>query len=169
MTRTDRMTILADAIGKNPGIQFSDLLRLTGMKNGVLSHYLRKLEKSDTVWAYRRPRQTSYYPPEITESDSRIIRSLRRSTPRKIICSLLAQKDGLEFREIVGRAMRSPSTVSLYLSQVVKDGTVEIFYHENQKKYRIRDRASVDGLIERYYPRMLDRPVSGFEDIINSL
>jgi len=40
-------------INSNPGIQFRDLMEQTGMKNGVLSHYVNKIEKSGMVQVER--------------------------------------------------------------------------------------------------------------------
>ena len=50
-----RRTELIKLIGKNPGIQFRDLMRLTNLKNGVLSHHLRILEKIKSVKVERLP------------------------------------------------------------------------------------------------------------------
>ena len=169
MTSSNRQETIVELIEKNPGIQFREIMRFTGMKNGVLSHYLSKLEKLGTVQVNRGPRQTRYYPLEISQSDSKIIKSLRRETPRKILHTLMLNKEGLEFNEIVSQVSKAPSTVSLYLSQLVDDETVRIFLDERKRKYRIEDRQAVDKLIEDYHPGMLDRPTSGLEDIMNSL
>ncbi|MDH3313955.1 MAG: ArsR family transcriptional regulator [Nitrosopumilus sp.] len=50
-----RRTELIKLIEKNPGIQFRDLMRLTNLKNGVLSHHLRILEKIKSVKVERLP------------------------------------------------------------------------------------------------------------------
>lgn len=167
--RNKRDDTLVEIIENNPGIQFREIMRTTGMKNGVLSHYLGKLEKLGSVQVERLPRQTRYYPLDVSESQSKIIRALRRDTQRRIIHSLMVNKDGLEFMEIVSIVSKAPSTVSLYLSQLLDDNIVQIFLEERKRKYRIIDRELVDQLIEEYHPGMLDKPVTGFVDIINSL
>ena len=63
---------------------------------------------------------------------------------------------------------KSPSTVSLYLSQIVQDGLVEIRLENLKKRYYIKARDTIDQLIEDYRPGKLEAPTSGFEDIINS-
>ena len=70
--------------------------------------------------------------------------------------------------DLVKEVKKSPSTVSLYLSQIVADGLVEIKVIELRKRYHIKVRELVDKLIEEHRPRSLDKPTSGFEDIINS-
>ncbi|MBA4453219.1 MAG: winged helix-turn-helix transcriptional regulator [Nitrosopumilaceae archaeon] len=165
---TDRNLQLQEIIEKNPGIQFREIMRNSGLKNGVLSHYLGKLEKNGLVKVMRGPRQTRFYPPKTTEDESIVIKALRKQTPRDLLLALV-ENDGLEFSELVKKVGKSPSTVSLYLSQIVQDGLVEIKLEKLKKRYYIKARDLIDQLIEDYRPRLLEKPVSGFEDIFNSL
>ena len=164
---TDRDLQLQEIIEKNPGIQFREIMRNSGLKNGVLSHYLGKLEKNGIIKVERGPRQTRFYPPRITEDQSVAIKALRRQTPRDLLLALV-MKDGLEFNELVKEVKKSPSTVSLYLSQIVQDGLVEIRLENMKKRYYIKARDTIDQLIEDYRPGKLEAPTSGIEDIINS-
>ncbi|MFZ9005693.1 MAG: winged helix-turn-helix transcriptional regulator [Nitrosopumilaceae archaeon] len=165
---TDRNLQLQELIEKNPGIQFREIMRNSGLKNGVLSHYLGKLEKNGLVKVMRGPRQTRFYPPKITEDESIVIKALRKQTPRDLLLALV-ENDGLEFSELVKKVGKSPSTVSLYLSQIVQDGLVEIKLEKLKKRYYIKARDLIDQLIEDYRPSLLEKPTSGFEDIFNSL
>jgi len=164
---TDRNLQLQQIIEQNPGIQFREIMRSSGLKNGVLSHYLGKLEKSGIVKVNRGPRQVRFYPPQITEDESIAIKALRKQTPRDLLLALI-ENDGLEFSQLVKAVKKSPSTVSLYLSQIVDDGLVEIKIVEIKKRYHIKARDLIDKLIEDYRPSLLEKPTSGFEDIINS-
>ena len=86
-----------------------------------------------------------------------------------MICYLaLIKADGLEFSQLVKEVGKSPSTVSLYLSQIVDDGLVETKLVQLKKRYYIKAKELIDKLIEDYRPRSLEKPISGFEDIINS-
>ena len=164
---TDRNLQLQQIIEQNPGIQFREIMRSSGLKNGVLSHYLGKLEKSGIVKVIRGPRQARFYPPKITEDESIVIKALRKQTPRDLLLALI-ENDGLEFSQLVKAVKKSPSTVSLYLSQIVKDELVEIRIVELKKRYHIKARDLIDKLIEDYRPSLLEKPTSGFEDIFNS-
>ena len=164
---TDRNLQLQKIIEKNPGIQFREIMRSSGLKNGVLSHYLGKLEKNGIIKVTRGPRQSRFYPPKITEDESIVIKALRRQTPRDLLLALVKQ-DGLEFSELVKEVGKSPSTVSLYLAQIVKDGLVEIKLENLKKRYYVKARDLIDQLIEDYRPSLLEKPTSGFEDIFNS-
>ena len=163
----DRNLQLQQIIEQNPGIQFRQIMRSSGLKNGVLSYYLGKLEKSGIVKVIRGPRQARFYPPKITEDESVVIKALRKQTPRDLLLALI-ENDGLEFSQLVKIVKKSPSTVSLYLSQIVEDGLVEIRIVKLKKRYHIKARDLIDKLIEDYRPSLLDKPTSGFEDIINS-
>ncbi|MGH1569084.1 MAG: winged helix-turn-helix transcriptional regulator [Nitrosopumilus sp.] len=165
---TDRDSQIQQIIEKNPGIQFREIMRSSGLKNGVLSHYLEKLEKNGIIKANRGPRQVRFYPPQITEAESVVIKALRKQTPRDLLLALV-ENEGLEFSELVKTVKKSPSTVSLYLSQLVEDELVEIKYVQLKKRYHIKARDLIDKLIEDYRPSLLEKPTSGFEDIFNSL
>jgi predicted transcriptional regulator len=169
MIRRDRSEKLVDIIEKNPGIKFREIMRATGLMNGVLSHHLGKLEKSGSVKVKRDTGLTRYYTLDISEDQSKIISALRQDTQRKIIHTLMVNKDGLEFSEIVNNVGKAPSTVSLYLSQLLENKIVQIFLEERKRKYKVLNRDTVDKLIEEYHPGMLDKPVNGFVDIVNSL
>ncbi|MGY5146948.1 MAG: winged helix-turn-helix transcriptional regulator [Candidatus Nitrosopumilus sp. bin_7KS] len=164
---TDRDSQLQKIIEENPGIQFREIMRSSGLKNGVLSHYLGKLEKTGIIKVIRGPRQARFFSPKITEDESIVIKALRKQTPRDLLLALI-ENDGLEFSQLVSKVKKSPSTVSLYLSQIVDDGLVEIRLVELKKRYHIKARDLIDKLIEDYRPSLLEKPTSGFEDIINS-
>ena len=165
---TDRDSQIQKIIEQTPGIQFREIMRSSGLKNGVLSHYLGKLEKNGVIKVIRGPRQSRFYPPQITEEESIVIKALRKQTPRDLLLSLIIE-DGLEFSQLVKEVKKSPSTVSLYLSQLVNDGLVETKFVALKKRYHIKARDLIDKLIEDYRPNVLEKSTSGFEDIFNSL
>ena len=165
---SDRKTKLTEIIEKNPGLNFRGLMRVTGLKNGVLSHHLNGLEKNGSVNVIRGPRQSRFFPKHISEKDANVIKALRRETPKQIIQSLIMNEQ-LEFKEIVEYTKKAPSTVSLYLSQLIETNIVKVKLDNRLKKFSLIEKESVDRLIEDYTPGMLDKPISGFEDTFNSL
>ena len=143
-------------------------MRSSGLKNGVVSHYLRKLEKSGVINVNRGPRQSRFYPLHITQEEAIVIKALRKQTPRDLLLALIMQ-DGLEFSQLVNEVKKSPSTVSLYLSQLVKDGLIITKGISLKKKYHIKATEIVDKFIEDYRPTTVEKATSGYEDIFNSL
>ena len=84
----DRTQKLQELIASNPGIQFREIIRSSGLKNGVLSHYLKKLEDGGLVKVMRGPRQVRFYSPNISEEETIVIKALSKETPR-VLCYLL--------------------------------------------------------------------------------
>lgn len=165
---TERHTHLMQVIEDRPGIRFREIMRQTGMKNGVLSHHLRILERTGRIRVMRGARQTSYFTRETSEDQLRVAGALQKSTSRAILLALAAE-DGRRFSEIVHYCDKSPSTVSLHLKRLINDGLVTAKKPDFAKRYYITCRSEVDRLVESHVPRPSDRSISGFEDIINSL
>ena len=80
-----------------------------------------------------------------------------------------AAEDGCRFSDTVEYCGKSPPTVSLCLKGLIKDGLVTKCKLGFTKIYYSTCRSEVDKLVELYRQRPSDRPISGFEDIINSL
>ena len=59
----DPKYMLLTHIDNMPGIRYRELLRLTGLSNGVLAHHLSRLEKSSQIRVDRQKenRTTRYY------------------------------------------------------------------------------------------------------------
>ena len=160
-----RRTGLTELIEKNPGIQFRDIMRLTNLKNKVLSHHLRILEKTESVKVERLPRQPRFYPRYFSDEESVVAKALRKKTPRDIMYTLMLNdgdgKKGLDFDQIVSDVSKSPSTVSLYLSQLIKDNVITTTLDFGRKrKYHLSNKQLVDRLIEEHKPGTFEKSVS---------
>lgn len=170
---TDKSDVILKTIESNPGIHFREIMRKTGFMNGVLSHHLAKLERSSLIVARRQSRTAQFYSVQIPASDHAVIRALRRPTPRALLIALLhahpKSANGLTFAELVERTKKSSPTVSLYLSQLVRKGLVDVRLGEVRRRYRLVDRGTVDRLLEDHGPSLLGRYASNFEDMINPL
>lgn len=164
----DRETEIISIIEKNPGIKFREIMRETGLKNGVLSYHARKLEENGSVKIDRKSGETRFYPLFVTEEESLVISTLRRDTQRYILLSLLDGKS-LSFNEIVQKVKRAPSTVSTFLSKLVEDGLIEIKIIELKKVYFLRNPDMVHEIIERYSPVLLERSAYNFADTFSNL
>lgn len=165
----DRLSQMMDVIQANPGIQFRELMKKTGMKNGVLSHYIKKVEKTGRVQVERNPRQTRFFPLNISDEEQKIATALRKETPRKIILFLMSEKyQGAEFSEIPEKIGKSPSTTSIYLSQLVDEEIVSIKTDNRRKFYIINNRMLIDQFIDLYCPGVIERAADSFADTFNS-
>src|SRR5574340_1218971 len=163
-----RETEIISIIEKNPGIKFREIMRETGLKNGVLSYHARKLEENGSVKIDRKSGETRFYPLFVTEEESLVISSLRRDTQRYILLSLLDGKS-LSFNEIVQKVKKAPSTISTFLSKLVEDGIIEINIMELRKMCFLRNPDMVHEIIERYNPVLLERTAYNFADTFSNL
>lgn len=164
----DRVTQLIEVIERNPGIKFREIMRETGMKNGVLGYYAGKLEREGFVKVDRSPGQTRFYPPGISDDDTLLIKNLRQETPRQILSSLL-QYGMLSFNELVEKTRKSPATVSLYLSQVTRDNIIESKLINFKKKYYVKDIEKLQKIIDKYHPNLIESSADHLADTFSSL
>ena len=77
--------------------------------------------------------------------------------------------ESMTFDQMVKLVDRSPSTVSVSLSHLVRDGVVWKRLKNTKTSYGIMDRNTVDRLVDDYHPHILDAPAFALEDIFSSL
>ena len=71
-------------IKQHPGIRYRQLLRLSGLANGVLSFHLKQLRKLRIVKAKKLGYNTTrYYPRAVKTAESDILDHLLNSTQRR--------------------------------------------------------------------------------------
>ena len=145
---SDRSLLLTDIIYKNPGLHFSEIVRVSGLKNGVLTHYLNKLESSGIINIKRERDKTRLFSPEISLEEIKIIKFLRKETSRKIIFSLI--NGGMEFHEIVQKVGKSSPTISQNISELLNNDLILFKIENSQKKYFIKSNLLIKKLIKKY-------------------
>ena len=73
-------------VNEIPGIRYRELLRMTGLSNGVLSYHLRSLDNSGKIRVNRvNNRVTRYFYYDVSTHESHIIGLLQQETTHKII------------------------------------------------------------------------------------
>ena len=163
-----REEMIFSEIKNNPGIRFRELMKKVGITNGVMSHYLRKLEENESVWIERTPRVTRFYSSDLSEDEAKLVKRLRQETPKKILVALV-QNDQLTFKELTAKICKSPATTSFYLSQLVKDNIVATSKSDFVKVYFNVERKRIANIIEEYHPDIIEQASDNFADIISSL
>jgi predicted transcriptional regulator len=164
----DRTSKIITVIEKNPGIKFREIMRETGLKNGVLSYHAKKLEESGSIKIERSIGETRFYPLCVTEQESVLIKSLRQDTPRHIVLSLIDGQD-LAFNEIVSKVHKSPSTVSVFLNRLADDNIIEIKISELKRSYRLKNPDMTREIIQKYNPILLERTAYNLADTLSNL
>jgi len=98
-------------VNEIPGIRYRELLRMTGLSNGVLSYHLRCLDNSGKIKVNRvNNRVTRYFSYDVSTHESHIIGLLQQETTRKIILYIL--ENGIcGFNDIMVHTKKVSSTI----------------------------------------------------------
>jgi len=152
----DRSKIVLDIIEKNPGIRFNEIMRITGIKNGTLSHYVKRLEKNGTIKLERTPRVTRAYPVGIAEHEATICKYITMPTQKKLILFLLKKEvaTSIEIREFL---KKSPSVISVNLNELFRMKIINKSYDIPSNKYSLKNPKEIEGVLKEYYPKLLDK------------
>ena len=152
----DRSKIVLEVIEKNPGIRFNEIMRITDIRNGTLSHYVKRLEGNGTIKLERTPRVTRAYPVGIAEHEATICKYLTMPTQRKLIIFLLKKEvaTSIEIREFL---KKSPSVISVNLNELFRMKIINKRYDIPSNKYSLKNPKEVEGVLREYYPNLLDK------------
>ena len=165
MTRPE---LILKTIEKNPGIRYREIMGELGLKNGTLSHHLQKLEGQSVLRVERTPRVARFYPLSVNTAEIPIIKRLRQETPRRIL-RLLLDLDEVNFSEMFLRIKRSPGTTSRYVTELVDDGIVKDRFEKGKRFFSLPDKYTVNKLISKYHPDLMDKTTDNYSDAIESL
>ena len=167
--KDDTKRDILEYIYKTPGIRYKELLRLTRLKNGVLSYHLTILEKLNKIRIDRHNnRVTRYYIVNISKEDSDIIGCFRNKVTRKIAIFIL-QHDSCIFNEIVDHINKAPSTVSWHLKRLRDAGIISIISGEKHQLYRIVDGEVVANILYKYKESFVDKVVDNYTEMMEEL
>jgi predicted transcriptional regulator len=157
-----RVDLVYSIIQENPGIRFNDVMRLSKLKNGTLTHYISKLEDSKMINVERTPRITRFFDIDIPEKEADICKQLTLPTIKNIIV-LLLNEGTLTFPQIREKVEKSPATVSVCLSRLFKSGIVEKTYDIPSNKYSLKNPTLIKGVLKVYFPdkysKLLDNTI----------
>ena len=105
----DRKETVLEIVQNNPGIRFNEIMRMSNIRNGTLSHYVKKLEDEKNIQLERTPRVTRLYPKGISKKEATICKYLTMSSHKKMILFLMKKKSATsqEIREYVNKVSAS--------------------------------------------------------------
>ncbi|HEY7571918.1 MAG TPA: hypothetical protein VH796_11180 [Nitrososphaeraceae archaeon] len=160
---------LLNYINKNPGIRYRELLRLSGVHNGVLSYHLYLLEKKGRIRIHRiRNRMTRYYITQIPDKDAKVISSLKNKMILQIVLHILTH-DMCSFSNIVESSGKARSTISWYLNRLKDVGIISIESGERCQLYTLTDSKEIKKILFRYKYVFLDESVDNYVEIMDNL
>jgi len=162
----ERLELIHDIIKKNPAVRFNDVMRLSKLKNGTLTHYISKLEDTQKISVERTPRITRFYDISVPKKEAEICKQLTRPTVKHII-TLLLRKEILTFPEIRDYVNKSPATVSVCLNNLFKAGILEKTYDIPSNKYSLKNPTLIRGVLSLYFPGVSTRLVHNTVELLD--
>ena len=122
-----RRDVVINLIEKIPGISYNEIVRETGLSNGVVSHYLIKLMESGEV-EKEGIKRGKYFLKNIPKKDRKMIILLRNNTNNDIFKLLMKNfnNDKIDTQNEISKKMnKSASTISVSLKGLQKNGIIE--------------------------------------------
>ena len=122
-----RRQAVIDLIKKTPGVSYNEIVRETGLSNGVISHYLIKLMESGEV-EKEGIKRGKYFLKNVPKKDRKIIILLRNNTNNDIFKLLIKNFDSNTIstqNEISKKVKKSASTISVSLKDLQKNNIIE--------------------------------------------
>ena len=129
-------------------------MRISNIRNGTLSHYVKKLVEDEHIELERSPRVTRLYPAGIPENEPRICKYLTMPTQKKLLLFLLQKKvaTSIEIKDFLGK---SPSVISVNLNELFRAKILSKKYDIPSNKYSLRNPDQISGIIKEYYPELI--------------
>ena len=151
-----------------PGIRYRELLRITGISNGVLSYHLNLLDNSGKIRVNRvNNRVTRYFSYDVSPHETYVIGLLRQETSRKIIMYIL-EKGTCGFNDIIIHTRKVPSTISWHMARLKAANIVKVRKQYEFNYYEIgMDRLILQDLLSKYKSSFTEKIVDDYIDMIN--
>ena len=168
--------LVIDSIKKYPGLRFFELKKQTGLVNGVLQHHIQMHVKSKNIKLEYDNTTPRYYPIEIDNPTSMLLKRLRQPTTSKII-KLLLKNECCTFGQLVKSIKKSPATVSIYKNKLLEDKIIVGDTNEckncsdsyNKIKYRLVNPTYAKLMVDEYGKNSLRKTVDNLSDIFLSI
>ena len=145
----NRRSTVLEIVEKNPGIRFNEIMRISNIKNGTLSHYIKKLVDDGEIILEQSPRVTRMYPSGISKNETKICRHLTTPTQKNIILYLLKNKTStsIEIKDFLGK---SPSVISVNLNELFKEKIISKKYDIPSNKYSLEKPEEIEQVLNEF-------------------
>lgn len=148
-------------VSGNPGINESELVRLSGLNRGSVRYALEYLERHGLVASSPEEKFVHYFPSNKVGSAQRaILKRIQRSIPRSLVVYVLLNP-GAGFGQIAAEFDLSASTVSYHLDRLVRAGLMERESRGRESFFRLTEPEAVSDVLvtfqESYLADLMDR------------
>ena len=168
--KVDKRKLLLKIIDLSPGIRYRELLRITNLNNGTLSHHLSTLEKSSIIKVLRSENSniTRYYPSSVPNEETIILGFLKIKTTKELIVKLL-EKKSCTFNELVLHVNKAPSTTSWNIKRLLDSNVITRKRGTYCSEYSLKNPKKIEELFQKVNISLLDRSVDNYSSLIEDL
>jgi predicted transcriptional regulator len=168
--RVDKKKLLLKIIDLSPGIRYRELLRLTNLNNGTLTHHLSTLEKCSIIKVLRAENSniTRYYSASIPTEETIILGFLKIKTTKELIVKLL-EKKSCTFNELVLHINKAPSTTSWNIKRLLDSDVIIRKRGLECSEYYLKNPKEIEKLLQKTNTTLLDRSVDNYTSLIEDL
>ena len=153
-----RKEMVFEIVEKIPGISYNEIVRETGLSNGVISHYIIKLMESEKI-EKEGIKRGKYFVKNISKKDRTLIMLLRKKTNNDILKYLIENSEShknITAKDIIKKVQKSDSTISVSLKILVKNNIIEkVIMNKNSKltndiAYRVLNNKTITMKFKKY-------------------
>jgi predicted transcriptional regulator len=119
-------------IKAKPGEHYNEIKKDLNLKNGILAHHIRILEKEGFIISKRDGFYTRFYStePRVKKKDSLKLKKLQKE-----LVEIIRKQPGLTQHEIIDISKLKQQVVSYNLTKLVRDNILEIEQKGREKRY----------------------------------
>lgn len=154
-------------IEDEPGLHMRELERRSAIPLSTLRHHLRYLEEHRLIDLVEDKNVTRYFATVLPEAaDRKTIAALRQEALRRVVLFVLAQGGAASYSDLQAHVGAPPSTLAVYLAQLVDRGLLERRSVGRGSRYVSRDPERTIRLLHRYRASFLDALVDHLLDVV---
>lgn len=148
-----------DLVVSTPGVHLREVERQTGLPLGVVRYHLDRLQREELIFAKEDRYFKRFFPKgQIPNVPTETFEVLRQESLRRIVLHLL-NNAGSSHANVMASLQLPPSTLSTYLSILLKKNVVRRERRGKENLYFVADEESVMKVLMVYRPTFLDKLV----------
>ncbi|MHA2001596.1 MAG: winged helix-turn-helix transcriptional regulator [Promethearchaeota archaeon] len=127
----------------NPGVHLRRIQRELNLSLGTLRYHLKYLEKQEILSSEQQGNKKIFFIiGEVDSRDKKLIGLLQQKRFRDVIVSFLIEPNQTH-KEICEKLSLNPSTLSKYISILIKNGLLKVGFRDTSKIYSVIDKHAV--------------------------
>ena len=154
-------------VEEEPGLHMRELERRSGIPLSTIRHHVRYLREHRLIDVVEDKNVTRYFASVLVEpADRRVISALRQEALRRVLLFVLARGGSAPYQELQTSLGIPPSTLAVYLAQLVDRGLLDRRSLGRESRYEAIDARRTIRLLHTYRGSFLDELVDHLLDVV---